>query len=349
MELFDYADARVGTTVSCTSPSTTGYEADNLLRKHHGTPGTGCEASLPLLPPSSSTTGGSGFMAESFVRPPVDVDFALPHMTSVAAIVVDPRIRRGRIVRQATVFAMGVNRTRWERVGSLEVAEDHAHCCVALHNADVAPAMLRAARIHGSNPGSLAPPTAAAAAAATAGSFRPVRWSPLRPPTPGALHHVGRIRLTIVAMHDHPHVPPGLGGIAILGQPSQRLPREQRIPLWTALCRGAVGAPGATDAGAGAAGPDGHSSGVPLDCPPEFVDPITHDVMPDPVVLPSAVRCDRSTIARHLGGGRRTDPFTGLPLDPGQIHPDLALRLRIQAWLEKTKNNANKHNTNHQC
>ncbi|KAJ1731772.1 RING finger protein 37, partial [Coemansia sp. Benny D160-2] len=316
MELFDYADARVGTTVSCASPSTTGYEADNLLRKHHGAPGTGCEAPLPLLPPSSST----GFMAESFVRPPVDVDFALPHMTSVAAIVVDPQIRRGRIVRQAAVFAMGANRTRWERIGSLDVPDDHAHCCVALHNADVAPAMLRAARIHGSNPGLLAPPTTAT------GSSRPIRWSPLQPPTPSTLHHVGRIRLTIVAMHDHPHVPPGLGGIAILGQPSQRLPREQRTTMWTNMCR-AVSAPIAADVDHRAA-PDGRG-GVPLDCPPEFVDPITLDVMPDPVVLPSAVRCDRSTIARHLGGGRLTDPFTGLPLDPDQIHPDLALRLRI--------------------
>ncbi|KAJ2547844.1 hypothetical protein GGH95_006552, partial [Coemansia sp. RSA 1836] len=53
------------------------------------------------------------------------------------------------------------------------------------------------------------------------------------------------------------------------------------------------------------------------DCPQEFIDPITLNAMQDPVILPSNIRCDRSTIVRHLSRSKK-DPFTGLPLDIDQ-------------------------------
>ncbi|KAJ2658876.1 RING finger protein 37 [Coemansia sp. RSA 1200] len=336
MELFDYADSRVGTAVSCTSPSTTGYEVAGLLSKRPSTT-TEYWPSPPLhLINNAAGSSTGGFMAESFVRPPVDVVFALPHQTSLAAVVVDPRIRHGRI-RHATVFTMGANRTRWECVGRL-VCEKETRCCYALHNSDVAPEMMRTARIHGSSCGVPAPSTAAAGPSH-------ISWTCMRAPVPSALHYVSRIKLTIASMHDA-HVP-GLGGIAILGQPSQRLPAAQRITVWTELCQAVIAQQQQQQQQRAAT--DSDNRAAPPGCPPEFIDPITLDVMPDPVVLPSAVRCDRSTIARHLDGGHRTDPFTGLPMDRDQIQPDLALRLRIQAWLDKDSTNASNKQMINQC
>ncbi|KAJ1888833.1 Ubiquitin conjugation factor E4 A [Coemansia sp. IMI 209127] len=199
---------------------------------------------------------------------------------------------------------MGVNRDRWEVAGRL-LCESGTY---GLHNGDVTPAMLSQAI--GTN-----------AAEAT-------RWSVLRAPSANALHFVKQIKITIVAMHEAHAI--GCGAIEIWAQPSQRLPGDQRVRMWREACQ-AVALP--ADSSARTPPPAGPSAIDVSECPQEFIDPITHNIMTDPVVLPSGTCCDRSTIARHLDS-RRTDPFTGLPLDPSQIKPNLALRLRVQSWLD---------------
>ncbi|KAJ2857501.1 RING finger protein 37 [Coemansia erecta] len=309
MELFDYADSRLGTTVSCTCPCTTDYEVCNLLDKgrtrSRTAMGGGDQLPLPL---GAQHLDSCGFMAESFVRPPIDITFTLPYQVSLASVVINPCIRRGRI-KVVNMFTMGVNRDRWEVAGKL-LCEAGMY---GLHNGDVTPAMLSQAI--GIN------------------AAKEIRWSVLRAPSASALHFVKQIKITIVAMHEAHAI--GCGAIEIWAQPSQRLPSDQRVRMWKEAYQ-AVALPADSSArilppvGAAASG----SLAVDVsECPQEFIDPITHNIMADPVVLPSGACCDRSTIARHLDS-HRTDPFTGLPLDPSQIEPDLALRLRVRSWLD---------------
>ncbi|KAJ1727147.1 hypothetical protein LPJ61_004729, partial [Coemansia biformis] len=52
MELFDFADVRLGTQVGCEYPSITGYEVGNLIHKQYDTralPGDAAHAQMSLL------------------------------------------------------------------------------------------------------------------------------------------------------------------------------------------------------------------------------------------------------------------------------------------------------------
>ncbi|KAJ2569544.1 Ubiquitin conjugation factor E4 A [Coemansia sp. RSA 1807] len=140
----------------------------------------------------------------------------------------------------------------------------------------------------------------------------------------GLLHFVRHVKIRVSAMHHA--VALGIGGVEIWAQPSQRMPWRQREQAWITI-RNVTAE---------------HNNDELLkdtvkktrDCPPEFIDTITQNIMQDPVILPSNTRCDRTTITRHLVA-HSTDPFTGLPLSIGQIRPDLSLQLRIRAWHNK--------------
>lgn len=67
--------------------------------------------------------------------------------------------------------------------------------------------------------------------------------------------------------------------------------------------------------------------------PDEFLDPITSELMQDPVTLPSSQVVDRQTIIRHLLNDP-TDPFTRNPLSEDMLEPNLELKEKIKAWKE---------------
>ena len=67
------------------------------------------------------------------------------------------------------------------------------------------------------------------------------------------------------------------------------------------------------------------------DIPDEFQDPITADLMADPVVLPSGHRIDRPTITRHLLSDE-TDPFSRQRLTVDMLVADTELKAQIDAW-----------------
>ncbi|KAJ1722300.1 hypothetical protein LPJ53_003250 [Coemansia erecta] len=120
----------------------------------------------------------------------------------------------------------------------------------------------------------------------------------------------------------------GLGGIEIWAQPSQRMHPQQRNEAWQQIFRLRESV---VRLQAGSSIPQMQAK-VPDNIPPEFVDVITQNMMVDPVILPSGVRCDRLTITKHLSV-KSTDPFTGLSLTINQVKPDLLLGQRIKAWL----------------
>ncbi|KAJ2876293.1 RING finger protein 37 [Coemansia aciculifera] len=298
IELFDYADTRLHTTLTCETPSADSYEATNLLSKIHHPP----TISLLPSPPRS-------FMAESFVKPPIDLVFQLPYTVSLAAIAIDPRIRQSS-AKSINVYILRGTLDAWHKwilVGRM-TWESEEYQPRGLCNKELNPQVVGqvASRLQC---GSLC----------AAGS---VVWQPIDPP-PDTLHSVNIVKLRISAMHQAHAL--GLGRIEIWAQPSQRLPAHQRTQAWASIRQTIQPPPIPADLTSAA------DSSTTDNCPQEFIDTITLSIMQDPVILPSNIRCDRSTIIRHLST-RKTDPFTGLPLELDQVKPDLLLQQRIREW-----------------
>lgn len=67
------------------------------------------------------------------------------------------------------------------------------------------------------------------------------------------------------------------------------------------------------------------------DAPDEFLDPITQELMSDPVVLPSTTVVDRTTILRHLLSDEH-DPFSRQRCTPEMLVPDAELKARIESF-----------------
>ncbi|KAJ2743769.1 RING finger protein 37 [Coemansia sp. BCRC 34301] len=293
IELFDYADTRLGITIDSTSPSTDNYEASNLIAKH---------------------TSALGFMASAFVKPPVDLEFRLPHTITLACILVDPRMRQSS-AKSISIYVMN-SWHKWMLIGRMTWDNEQNMPC-ALHNSDLTPQVVSQ--------------TAGRQASNFLGAGGPrVIWQAIGPP-PRSLLAVSGIRVRISAMHQAHAL--GFSRIEIWAQPSQRLPTEQRAQAWMDIRR--------QTQWQRVASPDENGLQIEVGdddddekCPQEFVDPITLNVMQDPVILPSNLRCDRSTIVRHLGRSK-TDPFTGLALDIDSVKPDLLLQQRIRSWNKK--------------
>ena len=68
--------------------------------------------------------------------------------------------------------------------------------------------------------------------------------------------------------------------------------------------------------------------------PKEFLCPITHELLQDPVVLCDGHTYERKAIERWLKGGKRTSPMTGAVLASTALTPNFTLRSMI---LEKTR------------
>ncbi|KAI5478750.1 ubiquitin conjugation factor E4 B [Pseudohyphozyma bogoriensis] len=71
--------------------------------------------------------------------------------------------------------------------------------------------------------------------------------------------------------------------------------------------------------------------------PDEFLDPLTYDLMRDPVILPSSKTVvDRSTIKQHFLSDA-TDPFNRVPLNWDDIVDDVELKARIVEFVAQRK------------
>jgi len=87
----------------------------------------------------------------------------------------------------------------------------------------------------------------------------------------------------------------------------------------------------AATAGGGDGGGDKPTS---EDVPPEFLCPITHDVMRDPVSTADGHTYEREAIARWLEN-RRTSPKTNEPLESVVLVANLSIRSLISTWMER--------------
>ena len=78
------------------------------------------------------------------------------------------------------------------------------------------------------------------------------------------------------------------------------------------------------------------------DAPEEFIDPITAEIMNDPVILPSSkVVLDRTTIETQLINDP-VDPYNRSPLTKEELIPNDELKKKIDEYLAKKKNDSKK-------
>ena len=68
------------------------------------------------------------------------------------------------------------------------------------------------------------------------------------------------------------------------------------------------------------------------DIPDDFIDPITSNLMRDPVVLPSTNIVDRSTIRQQLLNAP-VDPYNRAPMTMDDVEDDVELKAKIDAWI----------------
>ena len=68
-------------------------------------------------------------------------------------------------------------------------------------------------------------------------------------------------------------------------------------------------------------------------CTDEFLDPVTAELMEDPVRLPSGHHMDRATITRHLLSNE-TDPFSRQKLTVDMIEPADDVKQKILEYRE---------------
>ncbi|KAJ2716970.1 RING finger protein 37, partial [Coemansia spiralis] len=179
MELFDYADVRLGTRADCDYPSITGYEAANLVSKH------GSAQSPPShIARLSLLDTRAGFLAESFVKPPVEITFNLHFPVSLAAVVVNPRVRM-QTAKHVSLFVMRDRGQKWEYISRLEWADGHATPLLGAHNQEL-DAQTVARVVAGSG---------------SASANMPITWAPMER-APPSLHMVSAVKLRIATMHN---------------------------------------------------------------------------------------------------------------------------------------------------
>ena len=65
--------------------------------------------------------------------------------------------------------------------------------------------------------------------------------------------------------------------------------------------------------------------------PPEFICPLSLDIMTDPVTTPSGISYERAMIVEALRRDGR-DPSTRQPCDASSLRPNLALRQTIEVY-----------------
>ena len=71
------------------------------------------------------------------------------------------------------------------------------------------------------------------------------------------------------------------------------------------------------------------------DLPSEFLCPISHSLMTDPVVLADGFTYERSSIERWFKLGKKTSPMTGAALKSSTLVANIALRKLIEEYHAK--------------
>ena len=333
----NFCDGRIGTRLVCSKVAMDGYEASNLL--------------------ISTAAGGrsKGFLAETFVRPPVDVTLHFPCNVDIESVVIC-----GRVGMQKTCgveMLLNTNRIHYNSVSDVklalvEIADSDLEYESAGFACDMNSYMFafRNPRFRIRRPFDEIETQCNQSEA-----DHVVRNLRFRPPT--ELHHVSH--LTIRLNRTKQSGPPALGWIKVWGQPSRNCPEKLQLELFKIISKASESQSYIScsskmpntlngekfvsqNTKAGTRGRTRNRDVIcdtESDIPTEFLDPLTQHIMALPVLLPSGHTIDQSSLERHNNtqaswGRPAADPFTGVPFtESSKPVPNTSLKLRLDAFL----------------
>ncbi|KAI9595780.1 hypothetical protein BDF19DRAFT_47538 [Syncephalis fuscata] len=303
------------TTVTASCPSREGYLPENLLQS--------LQSNLCNDIQQAYQHHTTSWMADTFVRPPVELSFKFRHSVEIMAVVTGTGVGRHTIksmqlstrYRHSQSSSSAKSKLASKIMGRIDIplavasleastslepsrSQQDYHSKSVLFNFD--PSVLSINNIH-----EYLPPTSRLVSTTIN--------TPIIVNCPQNRRlFVDQLSLTLLSMYDA--AVPSLPFIEIWALPGP----EWSLNEWSAAC---------TIYKDSNINHHNHNHNNPE----RFIDPITHEIMRDPVQLPSGHYCDRYTIFRHLEQ-YQTNPFTGLSLFIEDIKDATELRQAIAQW-----------------
>lgn len=71
-----------------------------------------------------------------------------------------------------------------------------------------------------------------------------------------------------------------------------------------------------------------------VDIPQDFICPITHEIMSDPVLLEDGFAYEKTAILEWFSIGRKTSPMTNMDLSTMEIFENSKLKMEIETYLK---------------
>jgi len=314
-----------GSTVLCESPSRDGYEVENILKEH-----------------------SLGFLAEHFVKPPCDVIISFKFPVNISHVGIIPRVA----TLSSEVISLFICDQKWEDVKPNKYADGlYFKYCGTLSNLSE---QTEGSVVYIENP-------------TYKKTTKYEMFSEVDSPPPSNIltkfeknihlfHKVYALKLRITKTKNF--CPPCIGKVEVRGLPSPICSDEVFRFLKSVNLSPKKSTP--TDAGMRTAQPlfqplalfkhlekeesttilnmvkDVEMTDFDYDIPKHYFDPITYELMYDPVVLPSGHTVDNATISRHMTA-HSTDPFTGLPLHQKEVVPNQTLKRQIESYITARK------------
>ncbi|KAL7293462.1 hypothetical protein TKK_0013221 [Trichogramma kaykai] len=296
--LLNFCDPCLRTDVTCSTVSSDGYEATNLVNNSN-----------------------KGFLAYSAIKPPVHLEFVFICNIQLSHVVIYPQVGAQRSVGfQLSVKSSNSNQQSFLDVSSAYIKKDEAGVFFYRSDLGFEEAMV---------PSNF--------------SQRYMKRLPV-------LNYVNALRLSIVKTDNSV---PALGEIQIWGKVSPKCSKDISMgimSLWMNRNDNQLPTPLPNESNSSQViinqssehSESQKSEPIPddsLDIPDDFLDPITCEIMTQPVVLPSGKIIDQKTLEKHaqheaLRGRVLSDPFTGLCLN--EIRKPIiaySLKARIDKFL----------------
>lgn len=307
--MMDFCCEDLGTTVEVLQPCLDGYEVSNLISNNPG---------LRKM----------GYLAERFIKPPVNIVFTFPCPIEFSHVLITPSVGKHKTVGlnlMSGIYQSKCDTGKYEEVelGKCYLkTEDHICFVNKLFKNRLPFSDLECERLRSLN---------------SSPYQRSMKGSMLKP-----LQSARKLKVCIWRTQDASL--PALGRISIFAIPSRNTDKllvENLLRLWRTAT---------DDSAETTVGESTHELEQTIEqpiknedlekvIPSEFLDPITSSIMTYPIILPSGNIIDQTTLDKYISAEKSwarqpNDPFTGLPFTKDRrLIPNTALKSRIDSFL----------------
>ncbi|XP_067656724.1 RING finger protein 37-like [Haliotis asinina] len=321
--LVDFGHWSLQPSVSCDKPSSDGYEVENLTSRdssHH------CR----------------GFLAENFIKPPVNITYTFPCKISIHQIYINPVIGAQKSTAIEIYTSSNSITNSW--LGDTDSGRNGRR-----GGHFDSPFFINIGKISSEKPGQLcftyprfvATPPYSVDRMCVNGC----QISELRNQRTQCLIAVSQ--LTIRITRTSGSCVPAVKSVKILGQPAVSNRREILEKVYKIYVESINPMPKIADKVKSTETKPNTSleTDSGLEIPDEFLDPILCEIMALPMLLPCGKSLDQSTLDKYIDteaswGRQPNDPFTGVPFSAdSKPIPNNSLKSRIDAFVLQNSNN----------